>query len=203
MNRWDFFYWLGKTPWDSGITPPEIVGLVEGGRIPPGRALDVGCGTGTNIIYLAQHGFEAAGIDISVQAIARAKAKLRKAGVSAQVAVANLLDHAHLPVNGPFDFVMDIGVMHIFEEPDRRRYAATVAGLLRPGGYHFTFGFKPGMVRRRGFMGVTAGPLGIAGSDVERAMTPYGVTLLEAHDAGITPEGVSRTGWYLSRKQVS
>ena len=201
MNRWDFYYWLGKTPWDSGVTPPEIVGLVEGGRIPPGRALDVGCGTGTNVIYLAQHGFEAAGIDVSARAIAQAQTKIRAAGVNARVAVANLLDRAQLPVSGLFDFVMDIGVMHLFEEADRRRYAASVAGLLRPGGYHFTFGFKPGMARRRGFWRLAAGPFGITGTDVERALAPYGVVLLEAHDAGVTPEGVSRTGWYLSRKQ--
>ena len=138
MNRWDVYYWLGQTPWDSGRTPPEIVGLVESGRIPPGRALDIGCGTGTNVIYLTQHGFEAAGIDISAQAIARAQAKIHAAGVSARVATANVLDPAHLPVSGPFDFVMDIGVMHQFAETDRLRYAATVAGLLRPGGYHFT-----------------------------------------------------------------
>jgi len=201
MNRWDLFYWMGKTPWDSGITPPEIVGLVEGGRIAPGRALDIGCGTGTNVIYLAQHGFQASGIDVSARAISRARAKVRAAGIQAQVAVANLLDREHMPVSGPFDFIMDIGVMHIFDEADRKRYAATVAGLLAPGGYHYAFAFKPGMARRRGFWGLTAGPFGLAGPDVERALAPFGVVLLEAHDAGITPEGVSRTGWYLSRKQ--
>jgi SAM-dependent methyltransferase len=201
MNRWDFYYLLGKTPWDSGITPPEIVQLVEGGRILPGRALDVGCGTGTNVVYLAQHGFDASGADVSARAIGQAQAKIRAARINARVVAGNLLDQAHFPFSGPFDFVMDIGVMHLFDETDRERYAAVVAGLLRSGGYHFTFGFKPGMARRRGFWGLTAGPLGIAAADVERAMAPQGVILLEAHDAGITPEGVSRTGWYLSRKR--
>jgi SAM-dependent methyltransferase len=201
MNRWDIYYLLRKTPWDSGVTPPEIVELVEGGRIPPGRALDVGCGTGTNVIYLAQHGFEAVGVDVSARAILQAQAKVRAAHITAQVFEANLLDREHFPVSGPFDFVMDIGVMHLFDEADRKRYAATVSRLLRSGGYHFTFGFKPGMARRRGFWGLMAGPLGIVAADVERAMAPNGVVLLEAHDAGITPEGVSRTGWYLSRKQ--
>src|SRR5438477_11724098 len=102
MNRWDLFYWLGMTPWDSGITPPEIVSLVEGGRIPPGRALDVGCGTGTNVIYLARHGFQTTGIDVSAQAIARARAKVLAAGVNARLERANLLDRAHMPVKGPF-----------------------------------------------------------------------------------------------------
>src|SRR5438034_11225343 len=100
MNIWDLFYLFGWTPWDSGITPPEIVSLVEGGRIPPGRALDMGCGTGTNVIYLSRHGFEATGVDISGRAIARARRKLSTAGIAAPLHVANLVDSEHFPIRG-------------------------------------------------------------------------------------------------------
>ncbi len=42
-------YVIGFKPWDSGVPPPELVSVVEGpGALPPGRALDLGCGTGTN-----------------------------------------------------------------------------------------------------------------------------------------------------------
>jgi hypothetical protein len=65
---------------------------------------------------------------------------------------------------------------------------------------HLTFGFKPGMARGRGFFRIARGPLGITCDDVRSALAPFGFALLEAHDAGITPEGISRTGWYLSQK---
>lgn len=197
INLWDLFYILGWTPWDSGITPPEIVHLVEDGIVPPGCAIDLGCGTGTNIIYLAQHGFQPVGVDTSGRAIARARKKVKAAGVTAPVYVADLLDTARFPARGPFDFAMDIGVMHIFDEAGRARYAATLDRITRPGSYHYTFGFKPGVRPRRS----RVGPRGLNADDVRRALEPFGFVLLEAHDAGITPEGVSRTGWYLSQKR--
>ena len=59
---WNLVYRFGKTPWDTGITPPELRAVVESGQVPPGRALDLGCGTGTNVIYLARHGLEVVGV---------------------------------------------------------------------------------------------------------------------------------------------
>ncbi|TMK17193.1 MAG: methyltransferase domain-containing protein [Actinobacteria bacterium] len=60
--RW--MYRTGRTPWDTGVTPPEVVDLIEGpAAVAAGRALDLGCGTGTNVRYLAQHGWEATGVD--------------------------------------------------------------------------------------------------------------------------------------------
>lgn len=138
MNFWDILYMLGWTPWDSGITPPEIVSLVEGGRIAAGRALDLGCGTGTNVIYLKQHGFEAVGVDWSERAIAKARQKVRAAQLDIPLYVADILDSQHFPARGLFDFVYDIGVMHIFDEAGRARYAETVAQVARSGSYHYT-----------------------------------------------------------------
>ena len=74
-----------KTPWDTGITPPEIVAMIESGKVPIGRALDLGCGTGTNAITLAQHGFEVIGIDVSRRAIALARRKVRSAQLADRV----------------------------------------------------------------------------------------------------------------------
>ena len=206
MNRFDFFYWLGQTPWDTNITPPEIVALIEGGdgvpRIPAGRAIDLGCGTGTNVIYLVRHGFAAVGVDFSAPAIERARNKAQAAQIKADFYKANLLDTPNFPAPGLFDFAMDIGVMHGFDEAGRAQYAATLNRIVRPGGYHYTFGFKPGMRRRRSWWSHVCGapPMGMSADDVRRALAPHGFKLLIARDAGITPEGVSRTGWYLSQK---
>jgi methylase of polypeptide subunit release factors len=69
---WNLPYLLGQPRWDTGITPPELIELVESGQVPPGRALDIGCGTGTNAVFLAQRGFEVVGTDVAWLAIRRA-----------------------------------------------------------------------------------------------------------------------------------
>jgi cyclopropane fatty-acyl-phospholipid synthase-like methyltransferase len=58
----------------------ELRAVVENGRVQPGRALDLGCGTGTNVIYLAEHGFDAFGVDISSRAVATTRRKIAQAG---------------------------------------------------------------------------------------------------------------------------
>lgn len=73
------FYRDGKPPWDSGITPPELVALVEGpDALAPGRALELGCGTGTNAVYLARHGWQVAAVDLVDRAVRQARRRPRR-----------------------------------------------------------------------------------------------------------------------------
>ena len=64
----------GQAPWDTGQPQPAIIKLAEAGQIR-GSVLDVGCGTGENLLYLAARGHEAWGLDFVPVAIERAKAK--------------------------------------------------------------------------------------------------------------------------------
>ena len=83
---WQLAYIVGFKPWDSGISPPELVSVVEGPEaLAPGRALDLGCGTGTNVVYLAQHGWEATGVDLVRRALRRAHDRASAAGVGASL----------------------------------------------------------------------------------------------------------------------
>jgi len=51
---YNLMYRFGTPRWDTSITPPEVVAVIEGDTaIPSGRALDLGCGSGRNVIYLA------------------------------------------------------------------------------------------------------------------------------------------------------
>lgn len=64
---------LGRPVWDVPIQP-ELRATIEGAAaLPAGRALDLGCGTSTNVVYLAQHGWEATGVDFSATAIRLAR----------------------------------------------------------------------------------------------------------------------------------
>ncbi len=136
----DFQYRFSKPRWDSGITPPEVVALIEGGSLT-GRALDLGCGTGTNPIYLAQHGLSVSGIDFSPKAIATAREKARRAGVTVDLRVADVTRLDFL--REPFDFVLDLGCFHAIDEGGRGRYAENLARRTRPGSVFMLYAFSP------------------------------------------------------------
>jgi SAM-dependent methyltransferase len=131
-EQWDSNYAPGAfAPWDSGRPDEHLVGLVSGWR--PGRALEIGCGTGTNAIWLAQQGYVVTAIDIAPRAVAKAHERVVEAGVAVDVRVVDFL--AEDVPGGPFDFVFDRGCFHVFDAAaERARFAERVAGLLAPGG---------------------------------------------------------------------
>ena len=136
MYRW------GRPRWDTGITPPELVAAVEGaGAPPPGRALDLGCGTGTNAVYLARHGWEATGVDFVPRAISRARRRAEAAGVTARFLAGDVTRLPELGVTGPFDLVVDIGCFHGIPAARRGGYASGVASATAPGAKMLLFGF--------------------------------------------------------------
>jgi SAM-dependent methyltransferase len=139
---WNLSYLFGRTRWDTGITPPELVEVVESGQVPPGRALDIGCGTGTNAIYLAEHGFQAVGTDIAWLAIRRARRKARKAGLPVAFYVAEAVKlgtAAGPPIGGSFDLAVDIGCFHAIQSADHVAYASMLGRVLRAGGYYLLY----------------------------------------------------------------
>src|SRR5205823_13908793 len=102
-------YLVGFKPWDSGLPPPELVDFVEGEhRLPPGRALDLGCGTGTNVVYLARNGWEATGVDFVGRAIAHARRKASSAGVTARLLVGDVTRLGELGVDGGHRLLLDL-----------------------------------------------------------------------------------------------
>jgi cyclopropane fatty-acyl-phospholipid synthase-like methyltransferase len=142
---WDVMYLFKKTPWDTGITPPEIVALIESGKVPIGRALDLGCGTGTNAIYLAQHGFTVTAIDVSRRAIALAKRKARSAQLTDRVRLerGDVTLMRRWVVGQSIDFACDIGCFHNLKAEARRRYVSALAGVLKPGAIYMLYAFEP------------------------------------------------------------
>jgi SAM-dependent methyltransferase len=128
---WNESYASGAPlPWDSGSPDPMLVDMIESGTIAPARTLDVGCGTGTNAVYLAQHGFEVMGIDIAPVAVQTARAR---AGGRCRFETVDFLSES--PPGGPFHFVFDRGCFHTFDEDSERTlFAQKVAAALVAGG---------------------------------------------------------------------
>jgi SAM-dependent methyltransferase len=141
VNRLLFWwrYLRGVTPWDTGVTPPEIVALAD--RLPPGRALDLGCGTGTNSLFLAERGWQVTGIDFVPAAIGCAREKASAAHLSVDFHVADVtrLDFLELPYNLAFD----IGCLHSLGPRQQEAYATTVARLTCPDALFVLYAFAP------------------------------------------------------------
>jgi SAM-dependent methyltransferase len=183
----DLRYLLGRPPWDTEVTPPEVVELIEGEGLAPGRALDLGCGTGTNCIYLARHGWEVVGVDFSILAICQARRKARRAGVDCQFYRGGVTDLAFLV--DPFDLALDIGCLHSLPSEDWERYAAGVARLVRPGGLYLLYAFAP-----RPDHSTTRG---VAPEEVRSLFAP--AFAVEREGRGEDPTG-PRSAWYWLRR---
>jgi SAM-dependent methyltransferase len=149
---YNLMYRLSRPPWDTGVTPPEVVAVIEeANHLPSGRALDLGCGTGTNVIYLAQHGWDAVGVDFSHPAIEQARRK--STGVpGARFTEGDVSRLARLGIEGPFDFVLDIGCFHGLPGPSRQRYARELGRVTRPGAIFMLWAIAA--ERRRGLPGI-------------------------------------------------
>lgn len=108
---------------------------------PPGAdrssvsVLELGCGTGNNVWFVAREGFRAAGIDASPTAIEFAQERLQAEGLVADLRVADL---ASLPfADGSFDLVFERAALSFTTLEGARACVAEAARVLKPGGYLF------------------------------------------------------------------
>lgn len=142
MNRARIFFGLaylfGWKPWDSGVPPPELKELVEGpSALRSGRALDLGCGTGTNCRYLSDLGWDVTGIDFVPRAVAVARRKAPRA----KLLVGDVTRLGDAGVSGPFDLMLDLGCFHSLPDDRRDAYVTEVAQVAAPGATHLMFAF--------------------------------------------------------------
>jgi SAM-dependent methyltransferase len=179
-------YRTGRTPWDTGVTPPELVDLIQGpDALVPGRALDLGCGTGTNVMYLADRGWAATGIESDPRAVEAAERRVQTSpGASVFRGDVTRLDA--LAVDGPFDLVLDIGCFHSIAPRRRDAYALGVATRTAPGATLFVFAFA----RRLGVV-----PTGVTPREMRDRFAPWFEPV--GRIAGTQPPGAA---WYRLRR---
>lgn len=138
IRRIFFTYWYYRQPpWDTGISPPELLEFID--NHPPGHAIDIGCGTGTNVITLAHAGWQVIGVDFAPRAIHLAKRKLKNAVVPAEVQVNDATKLGG--ITGPFDLAFDLGCFHGISQNLRPKYLDQLKRVLAPGGYWLLYGF--------------------------------------------------------------
>jgi cyclopropane fatty-acyl-phospholipid synthase-like methyltransferase len=132
-----FLSYFGKPPWDTGISPPELLDFLD--NHPPGSALDLGCGTGTNAITMTKRGWKVTGIDFMPKAIWQARKKTRQAGLQIDYHIGDVTQFKLK--GGSFDLILDIGCFHNLAPQAKNAYQKNLSQWLAPGGTFLLYGF--------------------------------------------------------------
>jgi len=104
------------------------------------RVLEVGCGPGPNVWYLAREGYQVAGIDGSATAIRRARERLVEEGLSSASETFDLRvgNFVNLPwPDGAFDAVVDVAALYANTVADIRQTIGEIHRTLKPDGLFF------------------------------------------------------------------
>lgn len=128
---WDKRYREGDKPWDSGLVSRELTRVLNETPITPGRGLELGCGTGTNAVALAERGFEVTAVDVSPTALEVAKAKAEAANVSIEWRCDDVTNLSF--ADCPYDFLFDRGCYHCVRKIDLLGFRQTVLSACREG----------------------------------------------------------------------
>lgn len=167
-------YRLGFTPWEGHPQSATLRDLVEGAdALPPGSALDIGCGTGDASIYLAEHGWHVTGVDFVPKALDNARAKARAADVPVEFVHADVTHLSQAGINGDFQLIVDNGCLHGMSDHDRNLYVPEITAVAAPDARLSIVAFK---------RGAPIGPTGIGQAEIERRFTPAWVLLSAADE---------------------
>jgi methyl halide transferase len=159
-------YKTGNIPWDIGKPDFNLIETVTKIPIESCKALDIGCGTGDNSIWLAQKQFQVTGTDVSEVAIETAKEKALKNNVKCTFLVVDFFKDR---IEGaPFGFVFDRGCFHTFDSnKERKKFAKNVASNLEKNGLWLSL-IGSADERRQG-----PGPPQRTANDIVAAVEPY------------------------------
>ena len=130
--------YLGNPPWETGASPPELIYFLE--HSEPGRALDVGCGTGTNLLTMTEFDWRVVGVDIIWLSVCRARKKFRHADVEGDILQGDVA--SDLELEGAFDLVLDMGCFHSLSSRGRGNYRENLKRWLKVGGTYLLYAHR-------------------------------------------------------------
>jgi SAM-dependent methyltransferase len=131
--RWEDRYKSGDTPWDTGQPSTELMTTIKEQGIRPCRVIELGCGTGTNAIWLAQQGFDVTAVDFSSLALDQARQKATAAKARVRFQKADVLNPLEFAERHPFWF--DRGCYHVVRKLDVEKFMETMERITEPGAF--------------------------------------------------------------------
>jgi SAM-dependent methyltransferase len=139
LIRWISFNlrYLGKPPWDTKESPPELKDFIA--HLPAGKALDLGCGTGTNLVTLARAGWNVCGVDFIWLAVLKARNRLKKIGIKNGVYRRDVVNIDF--IDQKYDLILDIGCYHGLSKNQKERYRQNLDRLLNHKGSFLIYAY--------------------------------------------------------------
>lgn len=190
MNPYRVLYRLGITPWERDTVPAPLVELSE--QYPsPGRALDIGCGTGRDSVYLAQQGWTVTGVDCVPQALDAARRRAESSGVDVNWVRGDVTRLQALGIGDGYQLLVDRGCFHGLTDAEREKYAQGITAVAAPAARLVMLACQP---RSRGL-----GPRGISSEQVARYLGERWEIVSRAPDTeGRVPRwiGDAKPIWY-------
>lgn len=135
-------------------------------RRKPGRALDLGCGAGTDSVYLARQGWEVTALDFMPKALEFTRSRAQEAGVTVRPVEADITEWV---VPESFDLVLDHGLLHNLDPGRSTAYRERVLRALADNGDFVLLHWHP---RYPGQPGGRLGPLRVAREDLLEFFAP-------------------------------
>lgn len=166
-------YAVGFTPWEkAGQADADglarMLAREEAEHGGPGKALDLGCGSGLHLVTLARRGWTVTGVDLVDRALARARTRAAASGVAATVVHADVTALAADTVGDGFDLFLDVGCFHGLTGTERSAMARAVTGVAAPGATMLMLAF--GRASGPRFL-----PQGATRADIEKAYQAWQV----------------------------
>jgi SAM-dependent methyltransferase len=146
-------YALGLAPWERRNVAEQWEPLLDGpNALEPGRALDVGCGSGRDAVHLAAHGWQVTAVELVDKALARARQRAAENGVEVQWVRGDVGELGRLGLEPGYTLLYDFGCIQGLPDSARQGAAAGLTELAAPGATLFLLAFKPArrMVLPRG-----------------------------------------------------
>jgi SAM-dependent methyltransferase len=194
-NPYRLLYQVGFTPWDGKTEVAPLGDLLD--TLTPGRALDMGCGTGRHALFMAARGWDVVGVDGVPKALRRAEQRAAGAGGAGSRVRFLRGDVTRLGATlhpQTFDLVTDVGCFHGLSEAERNRCLSELRPYTRAGTALFIFAVAP----RRGI-----GPSGLNESDMRRYAGDTWTLEKTIEAAPVntkSPLGNAPFRWYLLRR---
>ena len=145
MIPYRLMYALGFAPWERRDVPELWRPLFEGtDAMEPGRALDIGCGSGRDAVHLAGQGWEVTAVDVVDKALGRARQRATEEGVEVQWVKGSVGELGRLGLEPGYSLVYDFGCIQGLSDPERQGAAAGMTELAAPGARLLLLAFKAG-----------------------------------------------------------